>query len=143
MTTYQPVPVEAARAIAEQYAKSVVIIFAHDPEHGHLHTTTYGRNPQEKAWAAQGGEIATKALGGITELATDFEDYRLTQAKNLLAALKSAVQIAAEAFDEWDRDNDSRVGKILRYMGDSRMKGYRQDIDAIHATVKAAEEFLG
>lgn len=87
---YKPVPVEAAKAIAQQYDKSIVIIFSHDPVYGLLHTTTYGSDPENRAWVAQGGEIATKALGGITELATDFEDYRLKQAITLLASLKTA-----------------------------------------------------
>ncbi len=87
---YKPVPVATAKSIAEEFDKSIVIIFAHDPVFGHVHTTTYGVGPQNKAWAAQGGEIATKALGGITEAATDFEDYRLTMARKLLAALKDA-----------------------------------------------------
>ena len=140
---YVPVPVEAARIIAEQYAKSVVIIFAWDPIHGHIHTTTYGTGPQEKVWAAHGGETATKALGGVVELATDFEDFRLTIAKRLLHALKSAVKLADEAFNEWDNDNDSRVGKILRFLGDPKLKGYRPDIDDIHAAIKEAEIYLG
>lgn len=89
MTDYKPVPVQAARAIAEEYEKSIVIVFAYDPVHGRLHTTTYGNDPQNRAWAAQGGEIATRALGGLTELSTEFEDYRLSQARKLLAALKA------------------------------------------------------
>jgi hypothetical protein len=88
---YKPIPVEEAKAIAEQYDKSIVIIFSHDPVYGLLHTTTFGSGPQEKEWAAQGGEIATRALGGVVELKTDFEDYRLAQAQNLLRVLKDLV----------------------------------------------------
>ena len=73
---YKPVPVAEARRISETYGKSVVLIFAWDPAHGMLHSTTYGRNEQEKEWAAQGGEIGARALGGMPELGTDFEDYR-------------------------------------------------------------------
>lgn len=140
---YKPVPVETARAIAEQYEKSIVIIFTHDPLFGMLHTTTYGVGPQEKEWAAQGGEIATKALGAVVELATDFEDYRIDQARRLLAALKSVVKIADEAFEAWDKDNDMRCGKMLRALSDPKLKGYRPDIDAIHEAIKVAEGFLG
>lgn len=92
MEPYKPVPVEVARQIAEQYGKSIVIIFAHDPVHGIMHTTTFGADPQNKAWAAQGGEIATKALGGILDESVQFEDYRLQQASNLLAALKEIMR---------------------------------------------------
>lgn len=73
---YRPIPVKAAELLAKRYDKSIVIIFAHDPIHGVLHTTTYGRSEQEKHWAALGGEIATKALGGLPDLKTPFEDFR-------------------------------------------------------------------
>jgi hypothetical protein len=118
---YKPVPVEVARAIAEDFDKSIVIIFCHDPVHGLMHTTTFGIDAEKRKWAAEGGEIATRALGGVTELATSFEDYRLTQARKLLAALKSAIRIGGADFQE----------------------GYRADIDAIHDAVKVAEECLG
>lgn len=84
---YKPVPVESARRISEEYAKSIVIILAWDPEHALLHTTTFGRTPQDKTWAAQGGDLANAALGGMQSLKTEFEDYRLTQAQELLEAL--------------------------------------------------------
>ncbi len=89
---YVPVPVAVAKSIAESYSKSIVIIFAHDPVYGLVHTTTYGIDARNKAWAAQGGEIATKALGGLVDLASHFEDYRLEQAEKLLAALKLTLE---------------------------------------------------
>lgn len=114
MSEYTPVPVEAAKDIAEKYGKSIVIIFSHDPIHGLLHTTTYGTDPQNKAWAAQGGEIATKALGGITELSTEFEDYRLAQANALLSALKGVMkQIEAGSLVR-NVENDAEPGYAMR-----------------------------
>jgi hypothetical protein len=66
----------------------------------------------------------------------------LEQARKLLSALKSAIAIADMAFREWDNDQDHRVGKILRYLGDPDLRGYRRDIDTIHDAVKTAETFL-
>ena len=57
-------------------------------------------------------------------------------------ALTTVIKIADEAFEAWDKDRDMRVGKILRALGDPNMKGYRADIDAIHATVENARKFL-
>lgn len=92
MNEYKPVPVEAARAISETYEKPIVIIYSYDVAWNLIHTTTYGSNPENRAWAAEGGEIATRALGGIVGLATKFEDYRLAQAKKLLTALKALTE---------------------------------------------------
>ncbi len=89
---YIPIPVEAAREIAEKYGKAIVIINAWDNVYGLLHTTTYGADPQNKAYAAMGGEITVKALGGLRQASTDFEDYRLAMAKLLREALKEARQ---------------------------------------------------
>lgn len=114
MSEYTPVPVEAAKNIAEKFGKSIVIVFSHDPIHGMMHTTTYGVDPQDKAWAARGGEIATKALGGILELKTDFEDYRLAQAKALLSALKGVMKQIEDGSLVRNTENDADSGYSMR-----------------------------
>ena len=52
----------------------------------------------------------------------------------LEAALRMARKVAGEAFEEWDRDNDPRVGKLLRAMSDPTLN-YRADISEIHAVL--------
>ena len=134
---YKPVPVEAAKAIAEQYDKSIVIVFSHDPAYGLVHTTTYGSDPQNKAWAAQGGEIATRALGGLTDLASDFEDYRLAQAKALLAALKGIMaQISTGALVSETADDDAPGWGMRQIPLVMALKTADQ-------TIREAEKFLG
>ncbi len=76
MDEYKPIPVAEARAIAERFDKSIVIIAAWDPVFGLLHTTTYGGTEAEKHWAADGGEKVRVALGAIEELSVCFEDFR-------------------------------------------------------------------
>ncbi len=134
---YKPVPVEAAREIAEKYDKSIVIVFSHDPVHGLMHTTTYGSDPQNKAWAAQGGEIATRALGGLTELATDFEDYRLAQAKKLLAALKGVMAQVEKGALVRETVNDGAPGFGMRQLP------LVMALTAAYQAIEEAEKFLG
>ncbi len=122
---YAPVPVAMAKQIAEQFGKSIVIIFAHDPVYGLVHTTTYGTTPRNKAWAAQGGEIATKALGGLVDLATHFEDYRLELAQEMLKTLKAAWH-ALKSYEHGNASPDlaqeiaqvieAQVGKAERFL---------------------------
>lgn len=76
MEEYKSVPVSEAQIIAEKYEKSVIISCAWDPKFGLLHTTTFGRDQQEKEWAAKGGEIVTKALGGLPLAGVRYEDFR-------------------------------------------------------------------
>lgn len=135
--SYKPVPVETARTIAEQHYKSIVIILAHDPIYGMLHTTTYGASPQDKAWAAQGGELASKALGILREEHIDFEDYRLEQAQELLAGLKLVMKQIEE-------------GKLVRnttYDDSPDRPMYQTSLvmalKTAHDTIKTAEQFLG
>jgi len=73
---YQPVPVAVAKDIAEGHDKSIVIILSWDPVHGLLHTTTYGVSPIDKQWAAEGGDIAAKALGADFDRLKTYEDFR-------------------------------------------------------------------
>ena len=58
---------------------------------------------------------------------------------NTVDALKAAIRIADEAREEWDRaPSGMRAGKILIALAGG-CPGYRADIDAIHAVLKAAE----
>ena len=88
MSEYKPIPVEAARFIAREFDKQIVIVLAWTDNT--LHTTTYGSDPQHKEWAARGGEVAAKALGALTDQSVVYEDYRLMCAWKLLQALKDA-----------------------------------------------------
>lgn len=77
LENYKPVPVEMAVQIANNYDKSKVIIVAYDPEFNQLHTTTYGKAPEDKEDAARAGERITKMICG--ERSSDgrwYEDYR-------------------------------------------------------------------
>jgi hypothetical protein len=59
-------------------------------------------------------------------------------ADDLLNALKSAISVADEARDEWDRaPAGMRAGKLLIALS-GHLPGYRGDIDAIHAAIKKA-----
>lgn len=73
---YTPVPVAAAKEIAEKFSKAIVIINTWDTEHGLLHTTTYGVSEVQKHQAAKGGDIAAKALGADMPRANFYEDFR-------------------------------------------------------------------
>jgi hypothetical protein len=57
----------------------------------------------------------------------------------LLAALKAAILVADEARDEWDAaPSGMKAGKLLIALS-GHLKGYRPDIDAIHAAIEKAE----
>ena len=56
----------------------------------------------------------------------------------LIAALQSAIRIANEAREEWDKaPSGMRAGKILIALAGG-CPGYRADIDAIHAVIAKA-----
>lgn len=55
--------------------------------------------------------------------------------KELIDALQSAIRIADEARLEWDRaPQGMKAGKLLIALAGG-CKGYRADIDAIHAVI--------
>ncbi len=64
-------------------------------------------------------------------------DALAAQIAGLREALEKAKHVAAEAYREWDADNDPRVGKLLAALAGSMPK-YRADIDAIHAALAAS-----
>ncbi len=60
---YKPIPISAAKAIAEIYAKQQVIVVAWDAAHGKTHVTTYGDTAEACRQAALGGDKVKAALG--------------------------------------------------------------------------------
>lgn len=88
---YIPVPVKAAKEIAEKYDKAIVIVNTWDTTNGLLHTTTYGASEAQKLQAAKGGDIAAKALGADMPRADFYEDFRKEQVK-ILESAKDALR---------------------------------------------------
>lgn len=79
MKEYIPVPVSEARRIGEKFKKSMAIIIAYDIEHALTHTTTWGKEPEDKEQAADVGETCTRLICGEGyEQRRSFEDYRFT-----------------------------------------------------------------
>lgn len=76
---YKPIPVEAAKQIAETYKKNMVVIMAYDNVHEQIHTTTYGVSPEDKNLAAVWGELFTAITGADVVKSTWYEDYRTTK----------------------------------------------------------------
>ncbi len=106
---YQPVPVKAAKEIAEKYDKAIVIINTWDTKHGLLHTTTYGVSQEQKHQAAKGGDISAKALGADMPRSNFYEDFR----KNELAqAQQEAVERAVYVLTAYDTEKE-RNGEVI------------------------------
>ncbi len=63
------------------------------------------------------------------------------QNRQLQKALETAVKVCDEAFVHWDADRDMKVGKYLNAMSGG-LKGYRADIDEMHATRNAAAKTM-
>lgn len=91
---YLEVPPSIAKQIADVFEKSAVIICSKNYQ-DILHITTYGTTAPEKAWAADGGEKAAKALGALNSR-TMFEDYRLQKGWMLLTALNKLVSVCED-----------------------------------------------
>lgn len=90
MNEYKQVPVEAAKQIAVNYGRDIVIICCWSHEYKLLHTTTYGVAPADKVSAANGGEICAKALASDLTRKTEYEDFR----KDLDAGKQRAMEEA-------------------------------------------------
>jgi hypothetical protein len=103
---YLSIPVEEARKIARAFDKQIVIICAWNREHGRLHTTTYGAEPNDKIHAAQGGETVAKALGFDLERAVFNEDFRTIEAAGN-AQLRDMAAGIVSAFRSYQYGNSA------------------------------------
>jgi hypothetical protein len=68
---YKPIPIAAAREIADRFEKDQVVIVTWDWKHGRTHVTTYGRTLADCEQAAVGGNAVKRALGWPDELCQD------------------------------------------------------------------------
>lgn len=74
--TYKSVSVQAAKRISREFDKDIVVVLAFDTSHMKMHTTTYGKTPEDKQAAALLGDRLTEACGvDITKRET-FSDFR-------------------------------------------------------------------
>jgi hypothetical protein len=88
---YRPVPVEAAKRIADEFRKVAVVILAFDAEHDLVHTTTYGATPLAKDQAAKIGDALPQMLGADVMQSKWYEDYRATEAAQYKAQIDALV----------------------------------------------------
>lgn len=87
-----PIPVAAAKSIADEYAKSLVAILGYDPGDGRVYYATYGASAVGKDLAAAMGEIAVTAVGGVLDFKQTFEDFRATPAAELKAEIERSTK---------------------------------------------------
>lgn len=83
-----------------------------------------------------------EALDALRILDEQFEAQSSDVARcdRMAEALRTAVRVAAEAAEEWDKaPSGMRAGKILLALA-GRVPGYRQDTDAIHAALADTRE---
>lgn len=73
---YIPVPVDAAKRIAVDFQKDVVVIIAVDAAHNETHCTTYAPHPANKTFAADLGEKLMAGTGHELAAGRFFEDFR-------------------------------------------------------------------
>ena len=84
---YIPVPVPAAKNIADTYNKNQVIVICSDEEHGKIHFTSYGKTAVDKLEAARGSFLIQKYHFNIeipdgTEAPIGFENFEWNNESN-------------------------------------------------------------
>lgn len=80
MSEQTPVPVDAARRVADDYAKDLVVITSWDRASNVVFTATYGRTAPDKHAAARLGVILAEAAGCDMSQVTPYEDFRTATA---------------------------------------------------------------
>lgn len=71
---------------------------------------------------------------------TTHPEAAMTREQVLEEALRSAIKIADEAREEWDKaPSGMKAGKLLIALS-GNLSGYRHDIDAVHAALASAQQ---
>lgn len=101
-TTTCPIPVDVARKIARCFRKDLIVVLGYDRSVNRLHTTTYGRLPEEKQLAALCGEVCARALGvnlAETEIYEDFRTRPAAEAAATIERLRGLLGVAMTALE--------------------------------------------
>lgn len=126
---HTPVPVEAARAIASEFHKSIVVILSCDSASGLAHVTTYGVLPDEHKRAADVGERCAN-LAGLGSW-TVYKDNAQAQRLEKLALAARAVWDAILAI------RHELTAETLKNLADM-LDGARNAADVLDAAIREA-----
>ena len=110
---YQPVPTSAARQIAEDFEKQVVVIVCLDAIHRKTHLTTWGSSPTAKDVAAKWGDLISECLSlSGKEMLEDFRATPEAQCKAKVDALLTACRFV-KAFLNRLEENNAQGDRLL------------------------------
>lgn len=154
-----PIPVAAAKSIADEYAKSMVAILGYDPGDGRVYCATYGASAIGKDLAAAMGEIAVAAVGGVLDFNQIFEDFRatpaaeskaeierLTNERDALAKrnvqLREALEALTTRMEEIHENEEYRAVWYRNQLNYGRYTGpkYEKQLADANAALRAAKE---
>lgn len=124
MTEYVPVPVHAAKSLAETFRKSIVVILSLDRDHDLVNTTTYGKSARDKLVAAQWGETCAAAIGCDPTKKDYSEDFRNDPDGLLAAQFREATELLHDIYrrnacEPW---HAQRVERFLKSIGVGSMR---------------------
>ena len=91
--TFQPIPVAAAKMLAAEYRKSIVVVVTYDPDHGQTTFTSYGRTSLEKEIASRAADAFAASLGIEKARAETYEDFHADPDALNPAALREAAEL--------------------------------------------------
>jgi hypothetical protein len=109
----KPIPVDAARQIADQYQKDIVLLVAWDQASSKTHVVTWGREPPQKTSAAAAGDMIRQMLR-LEGAAEVYEDFRREgEAASTVDALRRQLSAIREAIDKIVVTEGQDAGVIL------------------------------
>jgi len=120
-TIYKPVPVDAAKHVADTHDKDIVIIVSVDDAHNQTHFTTYGRAAEDKPRAARIGEMIAEATGhgGTARYNEDFRTLPIATAVRHIETLRGAIR-AAQAARGLSPQAESILARAMKATDDYR-----------------------
>jgi hypothetical protein len=123
--TYIEVPIGAAKRIAEEFRKDVVVILSWQQSSNMGHVTTYGAEAHHKELAAALGDRIGRDFLNPDEKNT-FADFRATDAAQWQAErekLQEQLSLANREIDELRAAIQERAGRIAQERNDEDAKG--------------------
>lgn len=107
--TGKRIPIQSAKAISTDYGYTQVIVVAFDKNTGITSVCTYGKNQDDCAQAAEGGNLVKKALGW-PESATKAKPSRQIKNEKLMEIINGIVEVI-------DNPSEDDLVNLTKFVG--------------------------
>lgn len=112
-SAFQPIPVDVARQLSEEYGHDILVIVAYSHECTQVHTTTFGKAPLDKHRAASLADQLAAHAGANLKSKVSYEDFRSRTTAEFAAYIDDQCQLIRKVLEKLANLRDGMVAEQM------------------------------